>query len=458
MSWLRGIGTEESTKRCFLANPRLVALDLLMRVQESDSYINLLLPSVLAKSDLAENDRGLVQELSYGALRWQLQYDSFIDLLTPGKTLSPKLRTVLRLGMHQLFRMRIPPHAAIHETVELTKLFEKNAAGLANAVLRNADRAGYEKLLADCLRGITGASQLAIKYSHPTWVVNALTSALELDGRAGEIEQLLASNNQTPTINLAALPNTAAADYLEQQGLERSGASPIGFLAHGNPEPLLKTEGVRVQDQGSQLLTLALLELGDHDGKWLDMCSGPGGKSALIQAGIADGTGFLDCLEPAEHRAELVRKALNPKLPGKVTVAYGQDAKPNSYDAVLLDAPCSGLGSLRRKPESRWRKQPSQLSGLGKIQEELLDAGIAALKPGGYLAYSTCTPVVQETNTQIAAALERHPEMELLNANEVLNAVNPDLKMNTNRKTAQLWTHLHGTDAMFLAIMRRRLG
>lgn len=441
-----------------MANPRLVALDLLMRVQESDSYINLLLPSVLAKSDLPENDRGLVQELSYGALRWQLQYDSFIDQLTPGKTLSAKLRTVLRLGMHQLFRMRIPPHAAIHETVELTKLFEKNAAGLANAVLRNADRAGFEKLLGQCLVGKTDADQLAIKYSHPTWVVNALRSALEIDGRTAELEELLKANNETPTINLTALPNTNAAQKLEELGVERGKASPIGFLAQGNPEPLLKNPGVRVQDQGSQLLTLALLHLGDHDGKWLDMCSGPGGKSALIQAGIADGKGELDCLEPAEHRAELVQRALNPELPGQVFIAYGQEAKPNTYDAVLLDAPCSGLGSLRRKPESRWRKLPNQLGGLGKIQQELLDAGIAALKPGGYLAYSTCTPVVQETNTQIAGALERHKDVELLNANEVLNEINPDLHMNTGRKTAQLWTHLHGTDAMFLAILRKKLG
>jgi 16S rRNA (cytosine967-C5)-methyltransferase len=188
------------------------------------------------------------------------------------------------------------------------------------------------------------------------------------------------------------------------------------------------------------------------------MCSGPGGKSAVLQAGISGGKGDLDCLEPAEHRAELVRKALNPKLPGRVIVDYGQAAKQDSYDAVLLDAPCSGLGSLRRKPESRWRKQPEQLGQLTKIQAELLDAGIAALKPGGYLLYSTCSPVVPETNTQIKAALQKHSDVELIDAAEVINKINPNLKLNSNRKTVQLWTHLHGTDAMFLAILRKKLG
>lgn len=441
-----------------MSNPRMVALDLLMRVQDSDSYINLLLPSVLKRSDLADNDRGLVQELSYGSLRWQYQYDAFLDQFTQGKTLSVRLRTALRMGLHQLFRMRIPSHAAIHETVEIVKVFEKSAAGLANAVLRNADRAGFEELLAKALKGKTGAESIAIEYSHPTWIVNALLSALDLDGKSDQIRELLAANNETPTINLTALPNTEAAKTLEALGILRGEASPIGFLTQGNPELLLETPGVRVQDQGSQLITLALLEVADHNGRWLDMCAGPGGKSALIQAGIADGTGVLDCLEPSEHRADLVRKALNPTLPGNVSVAYGQDAEANSYDAVLLDAPCSGLGSLRRKPESRWRKQPSQLAGLGKTQEELLDAGIRALKPGGYLAYSTCTPVIQETNTQIAAALDRHPEVELINSNEILNRINPNLKMSTARKASQLWTHLHGTDAMFLAILRKKLG
>jgi 16S rRNA (cytosine967-C5)-methyltransferase len=176
----------------------------------------------------------------------------------------------------------------------------------------------------------------------------------------------------------------------------------------------------------------------------------------MLQAGLASEGGQLDCLEPIPNRADLVRGALNPKLPGSVRVGFGQDAKANTYDAVLLDAPCSGLGSVRRKPESRWRKTTDQLSGLTKLQSELLDAAANALKSGGYLLYSTCSPLVIETNTQIKQVLDGHPELELVNANEVLNRISPQLKMGTNRKTAQLWTHLHATDAMFIAILRKK--
>ena len=123
-----------------MTNPRLIAHQLLLRVIESDSYINLLLPSLLRKEQVSDVDRGLVQELSYGALRWQLQYDRFIDEITNGKQLSPRVRVALRLGLHQLFRMRVPAHAAINESVELVKKIEPKAAGLANAVLRQAQR------------------------------------------------------------------------------------------------------------------------------------------------------------------------------------------------------------------------------------------------------------------------------------------------------------------------------
>lgn len=412
------------------------------------------MPKVLGNQDLSDADRGLIQELSYGSLRWRAQYDAFIDQFTVGKTLSAQLRFSLQLGMHQLFRMRVPPHAAIHETVEIVKEIENRAAGLANAVLRNADRKGFDALLADSLRGKSEIDSLAIEYSHPVWVVQALKQALELDGKADELEALLESNNETPVVNLAAITEHAA-QYLDDLGLDRGEASPIGFLMHGNPEPLLETPGVRVQDQGSQLVALALLGVGDKTGRWLDMCSGPGGKSAILQAGIAPHGGVLDCMEPVSQRAEMVRRALNSESETHIIVDYGQNSKKNSYEAVLLDSPCSGLGSVRRKPESRWRKQPSQLPDLTNMQAELLQAGIDALKPGGYLLYSTCSPLIPETNTQIRIALGKNPGVELIDAKTVIRSLSPELELNESRKTVQLWTHEHATDAMFIAILRK---
>lgn len=434
-----------------MSNARFAAYELLRRVENDDSYINLLLPSFLKRSGVAEQDRGLVQELSYGALRWQLQYDAIIDSLAGGRDIDPEVRIALRLGLHQLFRMRIPPHAAINETVELIKKIAPRAAGFANAILRNADRSGLESMIDKIAQGLGTISRLAIKHSHPEWVVSALLDSMALDSRE-DLESLLSANNENPIINLAAL-SPAASERLTDAGLQRSQVSPIGFLFGGNPEPLLGRD-VRVQDLGSQLVALTLLELSDRNGRFLDMCSGPGGKSAVLLSGLSD-SGELICFEPTHHRAQLVEDAVGFDNRVKIVESYGQTAERDSFDAVLLDAPCSGLGSLRRKPESRWRKLPSQLAGLQKTQAELLDAGLNSLRPNGVLLYSTCSPVISETNTQVADALARHPEVELIDLKPTISRLSPTLELNQKRKTIQLWTDRHSTDAMFMAAFRR---
>jgi 16S rRNA (cytosine967-C5)-methyltransferase len=274
---------------------------------------------------------------------------------------------------------------------------------------------------------------------------------MELDGRSG-VEAILEANNETPDINIAALSNRSRM-RLEEIGLEKSEVSPIGFIAKGNPEPFLDHE-TRVQDQGSQLVALTLLKLAKSGGKFLDMCSGPGGKAAVLLSGMnADST--LVCLEPTPHRAKLVEDALQSDPRARVDIRTGQTAEADSYDAVLLDAPCSGIGSLRRKPESRWRKLPGQLPQLNRTQHELLSAGLDALKPGGVLLYSTCSPVISETNSQIAQILESRKDCELIDIKPALLELSPTLRLNPERRTVQLWTDLHETDCMFLAAFRK---
>ena len=435
-----------------MANAREIAYELLQRVATTDSYINLLLPSVLRGSNLSDPDRGMVQELSYGALRWQAQYDAMIELLSDNSP-SVEVRNLLRLGLHQLFRMRVPSHAAVSETVDLAKKLQPRAAGYVNAVLRNADRRGYEALLESCLAGLDSFDRLAILYSHPRWVVAELAGALELDGRSGELEELLAANNETPEVNLAALTE-ADRSHLEELGLENAGLLATAFKLVGNPEPLL-TQSIRVQDQGSQLVSRLLANIAGRDGRWVDMCSGPGGKAAILQAEISDASN-LDCYEPAAHRAELVREALGEGTKANVVVSQGQAIPKQSYDGVLLDAPCSGLGSLRRKPESRWRKTKKQLADLRKIQRELLEAGVDGLRSGGILVYSTCSPVVSETNDQVAWLLEKRKDIELVDISAELSALSPGIELNHNRKSVQLWTHVHASDAMFIAALRKK--
>jgi 16S rRNA (cytosine967-C5)-methyltransferase len=267
--------------------------------------------------------------------------------------------------------------------------------------------------------------------------------------------QLLTANNETPDTFLAASDKEAAA-ALVAQGLQASTQSPIGFQVDGNPEPYLSLGNIRVQDLGSQLVALVTAGLANLSGKTLDMCSGPGGKSAILQGRIRPSGGELDCMEPQAHRAELVREALGAIPIGSVIVAPGQQADQNSYDTILLDAPCSGLGSVRRKPESRHRKKQSQLASLSSVQRELLEASYAALKSGGVLVYATCSPLIEETITPVQDILAKHQDLELVDLKPVMKEISPDLHLNDSRKTIQLWTHVHGTDAMFMAALRKK--
>jgi 16S rRNA (cytosine967-C5)-methyltransferase len=222
---------------------------------------------------------------------------------------------------------------------------------------------------------------------------------------------------------------------------------------------------LRVQDQGSQLATLAMTSAQPitRGEKWLDMCAGPGGKAALLAAIAKLNGATLETNEISEHRAKLVSQALS-KVDPTVAVfvsdgtTIGKDA-PDSFNRILLDAPCTGLGSLRRRPESRWRKKPKDVADLATLQQALIDSAWLALKPGGVLAYVTCTPHSGETLAIVDWLERKYPsEVALLNATQVLSEINPNLQLNPSRKTVQLWPHINGTDAMFIALIAKSIG
>jgi 16S rRNA (cytosine967-C5)-methyltransferase len=302
---------------------------------------------------------------------------------------------------------------------------------------------------------------LSVQYSHPIWIVNAFKSALISRKSEAELEDLLASNNTPAKVSLAALPGFSVREDLAQH--EHFGpASPIGVEITGNPANIeaVADGRARVQDQGSQLMVLALIgaEVLGKDESWLDICAGPGGKAALMAAlAIQHGVNMV-CNEISPHRAELVSKALAPLGNITVTVEDGRDlgVLGPSYSRILLDAPCTGLGALRRRPESRWRRTQQDLVNLVKLQRELFESSWALLEPGGVLAYVTCSPHLSETTAQVAWAQGKYKaDLELMNANEILNFLNPDLLLDESLRTAQLWPHTHGTDAMFLALFRK---
>jgi 16S rRNA (cytosine967-C5)-methyltransferase len=215
-----------------------------------------------------------------------------------------------------------------------------------------------------------------------------------------------------------------------------------------------------VQDEGSQLVAAALANAGldGPDRRWLDLCAGPGGKAGLLGALAAQRDAEVTAVEVTPHRAQLVVNATR-NLPVTVVTADGRDVgeieelPDGGFDRVLVDAPCTGLGSLRRRPESRWRRQPSDLPPLTRLQRELLAAAIRAVRPGGVVAYVTCSPHLVETEVGVTEACRRSPyPVDLLDARPLLPAGMPALGAGPS---VQLWPHRHGTDAMFLAVLRR---
>ena len=443
---------------------REIAFDLLDRVQSDDAYANLLLPTLVARAKLDSRDAAFVQELAFGTIRNWLLYEKVIELASSRKIddVEPEAQIVLVLGVHQLLEMRVPTHAAINESVNLAKKkASKGSVGFVNAVLRKVSLKDKDEWLELVQSGLSGNDALSIKYSHPLWIVQAFKSALNSRGIDSTLEQLLRSNNAAPRVSLVALPGFCSPEDLGSQEQDRN-VSPVGAVISGNPGSidLVQKGFARVQDQGSQLVTLALVgaKLETSDSRWLDICAGPGGKAALLAALSVSGGVQLTANEISEHRAELVAKSLKPL--GKFTVLtsdgreIGSQAK--KYSRILLDAPCTGLGALRRRPESRWRRTTDDLVDLVKLQRELLESAWNALEPGGVLAYVTCSPHLSETTAQVSWAQGKFKDkLELVNANTILNTINPDLGLDEKLFTTQLWPHVHGTDAMFLALMRK---
>ncbi|MFC9919102.1 RsmB/NOP family class I SAM-dependent RNA methyltransferase [Agromyces binzhouensis] len=447
---------------------RLVAYDVLAAVRDSDAYANLLLPTRIERAGLSPADAALATELTYGTLRLLGRYDAVIALAAGRDVaaIDPPVLDVLRLGAHQLLATRVPTHAAVNESVALARRVAPSAAGFVNAVLRTVSRrepADWLELVAE--EADSPDAALAAVHSHPVWVIRALRAALEREGRGDELLALLEADNASPRVNLVALPGLA--DDPAELG-EPDRYAPTGLTAGAPFELVAAHEGrVRVQDEGSQIAALALsraapVRAGE---RWLDLCSGPGGKTALLAAeALAAGASLL-ANEVVPARAELVRKAVAPvPLDVPVLVGDGRELDPvapggeRGFDRILLDAPCTGLGALRRRPEARWRKSPSDVAELTRLQGELADAAFAALAPGGVLAYVTCSPHTAETHGTLGRALDRWGDAaEALDTAAVVQGlVRHPLDLAGDGRAVQLWPHRHGTDAMFIALVRKR--
>lgn len=444
-----------------MKNSRDVAYELLGRVRSSDAYANLLLPDLIGRYQLNRADAAMCVELAFGTLRNQGFYDWLAGKVTARDVLAidPDALDVIRLGAHQLLGMRTPPHAALNETVNLAKkVLRQGAVGFVNAALRRISEKPRDEWVRILERDVPDpARKNSILISHPEWIVNSLNLALEADGR-NEVEKLLRANNDAPAVNLVALPNH---DFVADDDLVKEGVSPLGYrLEGGDPAhlPGFRSGAMRVQDQGSQLAALALVHVAkvQPGERWLDLCAGPGGKAALLGAEAEINGATLVANEISNHRARLVSQALaDSGVKARVVNEDGRTLDLGQFDRIMIDAPCTGLGALRRRPESRWRKSPDDLKQLNTLQSELIESGWRQLKVGGYLAYVTCSPHPAETTAILSKLLSKHKDAELVDAGTVIEAISDEFMPNRSRKTVQLWPHTDDTDAMFISLIRK---
>jgi 16S rRNA (cytosine967-C5)-methyltransferase len=447
---------------------RLAAYDVLVAVREQDAYANLLLTQLLRRRGITDRDAAFTTELVSGTLRGRGLYDAVIsaNLDRPLAQVDASVLDALRLGAHQLLGMRVPSHAAVGTTVDLVRaVVGHRPAGFVNAVLRKVaghDLAGWVRRVAPDPEA-DPVGYAAVAHSHPAWVVEAFGEAL--GPASSELEELLAADNEAPRVTLVARPGLATVEELARDGGVVSSMSPYAVtLPGGDPGAVTAVAEGRagVQDEGSQLVASALAAAGldGPDRRWLDLCAGPGGKAALLASLAATRGARLLAGERAPHRAVLVRNATKAARAGLLGVVAADGTRPawrpETFDRVMVDAPCSGLGALRRRPEARWRRSPADLDDLVPLQRALLDSALDATRPGGAVAYVTCSPVLAETAGVVRAVLAARDDARLEDAVPLFRDV-PRLQADQVplAGTVQLWPHRQGTDAMFFALLRK---
>ncbi|SDB93973.1 16S rRNA (cytosine967-C5)-methyltransferase [Raineyella antarctica] len=439
---------------------RRAAYDALRSVHAAGAYANLALGEILDRRHLDDRDAALATELVAGTCRLEGTYDAVLEAAAgrPLSSLQPAVVDVLRLGAHQVLSMRTPTRAAVDSAVDLARsAIGERVTGLVNAVLRKVAAQDLDGWLDQLAAGRTGTAELAVRTHHPLWIAQAYVDVL-----GDEAVEALQADNVAARPTLVVRPGLAERDELVDAGAVATIYSPYGAVLEGNPADVAAVREGRagVQDEGSQLVALALFRVEAPAGRWLDMCAGPGGKAALL-AGLARDRGEdLLASELQEHRAALVAQSLRGYDP-PIGVLCADGTRPawaaQAFTRVMLDAPCTGLGALRRRPESRWRHSPEDVDELAPLQAQLLVSAIRSTAPGGVVAYVTCSPHEAETEDVVQAVVEE-TGVELLDAPALLPEV-PDCGRRDpwgGERFVQLWPHRHRTDAMFLALLRVR--
>jgi 16S rRNA (cytosine967-C5)-methyltransferase len=432
---------------------RVLVYDLLREVNRHGGYSNLLLPSALSASTLEQRDKGFVTELLYGTLRMQGRHDYILAQASdrPWLEVDPGIVDIARMGAHQLFEMRVPTHAAVSATVELArKAIGESKASFVNALLRKISQKSLDEWMAPVALIGDPVARLSITHSHPEWIVSAYFDLLrDFD----EVERALSVNNIPARPTLVSWPGKSTQEDLLELGALATEYSPYGAIFDGAPGSLeiVRHRKAGVQDEGSQIVADVFARVAKDKNNWLDLCAGPGGKAALLSSLAQQLNVAFTANEVSETRSHLVKQVV-----GGARVWTG-DAREiaqrgETFDAILADVPCTGLGALRRRPEVRWRRSISDLRELTLLQRELAQAAIGVLDVGGIFGYATCSPHLAETRIAVGDILKENPQMEMISLEPYIPQ---NLTGAIDKGALALWTHRHGTDSMFLAMMRK---
>jgi 16S rRNA (cytosine967-C5)-methyltransferase len=438
---------------------RLAAFRILLRVLRESSYASELLHSSLTDS-LQENDLRLATELVFGTLRQQHLLDQSLSICSAKALtrLDDEVITALRLGAYQLlFLQRVPGHAAINDSVELMKVARlKSAAGFVNAVLRKVAISDLEGMRSSFDR--MTAAGLSIRYSHPDWLVERWLTQFGLDN----VIRLLEHNNQAPRTyfrsNSPNLTSDRLASELASQHLRvktHAISNDVFELIEGNlyKSSLFRNQHIVIQDAGSQLIP-HLLDLKASD-LCLDLCAGVGGKSSQI-ARLKGSPDPIYSLDLRWHRLQVARRLHSQNWKNlRWVTCDGTRALPfhKLFDKILVDAPCSGTGTLQRRPEIRWRLRAEQIQQFPTLQLALLDNAFRHLHPGGTMVYSTCSLELEENERVVQSFLNSHS-----NASVIAPETGPLERLVSSARTVNLFPPETQTDGFFAAVIRKQPG
>jgi 16S rRNA (cytosine967-C5)-methyltransferase len=437
------------------ADARAVAHEVLLRVDTTDAFADLLLADRLARIRLEPADQALATRLAYGTLAWQgrLDHELALRVREPLARLDAPVRAALRLGLYQLRRLdRVPAYAAVDASVALARSAGRGASGLVNAVLRRAAAEGEPALPATD----DPIGRLAVEWSHPRWLVARWHAELGAD----EATALLAANNtESPTVVRANPLRTSAAELataLVEAGAEVRAArwAPDGLVVERGAARLRTVAAWRdglfaFQGEASQLVA-PLLDV-RPGGVVLDVCAAPGGKTMDAAARVAPGGTVVAVDRSLAGSRRIVAEAA--RLGAAAVRVAVADARrlpvAGSFDAVLVDAPCSGLGTLRRHPEVRWRRTPDDVPRLAALQQDILAAVAPRVRPGGVLVYAVCTLAREENEAAVETFLRAAPRFAVEPAPLPAALLTPEGFMKT-------LPHRHAMDGFFAARLRAR--